>query len=43
MSELWPNITEKIDQLPDADKFNPKLNPEVGDKTDDLSEEPDKG
>ena len=40
MSEKWPNITEKIDQMPDADKFNPKENPDVGDKREELSLEP---
>ena len=24
MAEIWPNITEKIDQLPDADEWNGK-------------------
>jgi ferredoxin len=42
-SELWPNITEKIDQMPDADKFNPKEGYEGPDKLAELSEEPGVG
>ena len=40
MAELWPVITEKIDEMDDADANNPKLNPDIGDKTEFLSENP---
>ena len=40
MAEVWPNITEKIDELPEADKYNPETNWTGGDKSKMVSKNP---
>ena len=42
-SEIWPNITQQKDPLPDADSYNRVENPDVPDKTHEISENPGEG
>ncbi len=42
-SEIWPVITEQIDPMPDADKFNPKEGYDGPSKFSELSEKPGEG
>jgi ferredoxin len=42
-SEIWPNITQQREPLPDADKFNPKEGYDGPSKLPELSENPGKG
>lgn len=42
-SLIWPNITQQKDPLPDADMYNREENPDVGDKTSEISANPGDG